>query len=72
MVEEVGAVTPLADGLDGGCGEHGVSADDGQIFDGSGLADDGAHLDGSLNSRLLGEDRIGRLHAEDDIALGPV
>jgi hypothetical protein len=62
----------LPDGVDGGSGEHGMSALQDQIFDGSLFADDGSQLHGSLNARLASEWWIDGLHTVDEIALRPV
>ena len=35
-VEEVGTVAPLLDRVDGGLAEHGVAAEDAEVFDGAG------------------------------------
>ena len=57
-VQQEGAVTPGADGIESGLLKHGWTADDAQVFDSSLFRDCCFERNGSLHTRYFGDGRI--------------
>src|SRR6202044_883371 len=61
VVEKVRAIAPGADRIEGSLLQHGRSADDAEILDGSSLGDCGLQDHGTGDARGLGDRRVNRL-----------
>src|SRR5712692_7076400 len=68
VIENVRPVAPLADGIERGANQHGMSFQHAQVLDRSLFADDGCQYDLTLDSRAASQGRIGRLYAVDQIS----
>src|SRR5204863_4934006 len=72
VIQKIRPVSPLADSVDGGAGQHRMTTFDCETFDRAGLADDGSQLHRPLNSSLTCQRWIGWLDSENHIAFRPV
>src|SRR5262249_3065210 len=68
-VEQRGLVFPLLDCIQGGLNQKRMAADNTQVLDSTLFADYGFKHHGTLNSRLLGQRRLGRLDLADQVGL---
>jgi len=67
-VDDVGTVAPFAYGVHGGSAEEMMSADDVEIFDGSGAGDDGLEEDGAFRVGETGESGVFGGRGKDEVA----
>ena len=71
FVEDVGAIAPLDDGIDGCANRHGMASKDPQVFDRALPADHGLQHYRSLNACASRERRVLGLYFGDEIPLPP-